>query len=132
MSSGEHELRIAVSGGTGAGGGQLVELLGERGLGATVARTASVNSAEETVAAGVLESIIKSFEDAPALVAATLILSASTDGKEEVGDLIQQSADVLNGRLDLEEDEIQTAFNLGLDPEVKELTATIAAQVDTL
>src|SRR5207248_9205371 len=83
-------------------------------------------------AAGVLASIIKSFEDAPALVAATLILSASTDGKDEVGDLIQQSADILNGRLDLEEDEMQTAFNLGLDPAVRELTATIAAHVDTL
>src|SRR5438270_4716762 len=52
MSSGQHELRIAVIGATGAVGGQIVELLGERGPAATVTLFASENSAAETVESG--------------------------------------------------------------------------------
>lgn len=43
--------------------------------------------------------------------AATILLSASGGVQTTIRELVEQSADLLNGRLDLEDDETQTAFN---------------------
>jgi aspartate-semialdehyde dehydrogenase len=64
--------------------------------------------------------------------AAAVLLSASTAGHQSIANLFQQSADLLNARLDLEGDEPQLAFNVFPAPGARELAAVIAAQVRTL
>ncbi|HLH75450.1 MAG TPA: hypothetical protein VKV28_01465 [Candidatus Binataceae bacterium] len=47
----------------------------------------------------------------PSFLSATALLSASVRGRDTVKDLVQQSADLLNGRLDLADSEVQFGFN---------------------
>ena len=49
--------------------------------------------------------------DQPAFLSATAMLSASVLGRDTVKDLFQQSVDLLNGRLDLADGEVQFGFN---------------------
>ncbi|HJU10939.1 MAG TPA: hypothetical protein VJ728_08675 [Candidatus Binataceae bacterium] len=63
--------------------------------------------------------------------AASIMLSASASGHESVGQLFQQSADLLNARLDLD-DEPQVAFNVFAAPRAHELAMTLAEQVRVL
>lgn len=63
--------------------------------------------------------------------AASIMLSASAAGHQGVSDLFQQSADLLNARLDLD-DEPQVAFNVFTAPGTRELARAFAAQIGVL
>ena len=60
-----------------------------------------------------------------------IMLSASAAGHQGVSGLFQQSADLLNARLDLD-DEPQLAFNVFPAQEAQELARVLAAQIDVL
>lgn len=83
-------------------------------------------------AAEAIAVLTKALDAEASFVAATLMLSASSQGRAEVADLISQSADLLNAHLSVEDDETQIAFNVFLDERDTELTAAISAQVDDL
>jgi len=63
--------------------------------------------------------------------AASIMLSASAAGHQGVSDLFQQSADLLNARLDLD-DEPQVAFNILKAQGTLELARALAAQITVL
>jgi aspartate-semialdehyde dehydrogenase len=63
--------------------------------------------------------------------AASIMLSASAAGHQGMSDLFQQSADLLNARLDLD-DETQVAFNVFPAPGARELVQALAAQIGVL
>ena len=63
--------------------------------------------------------------------AASIMLSASASGHEAVGHLFQQSADLLNARLDLD-DEPQVAFNVFAAPRAHALALALAEQIRVL
>jgi aspartate-semialdehyde dehydrogenase len=63
--------------------------------------------------------------------AASIMLSASAAGHQGVSDLFQQSADLLNARLDLD-DEPQVAFNVFTAQGSRELARALAAQIVVL
>ena len=63
---------------------------------------------------------------------AAVMMGASADGHESVSKLFSQSAELLNARLDLEEDETQVAFNVFTPEGGRELAAAIVAQVAAL
>ncbi|MBV8056561.1 MAG: hypothetical protein JO071_15110 [Deltaproteobacteria bacterium] len=60
--------------------------------------------------------------------AASIMLSASAAGHQGISALFQQSADLLNARLDLD-DEPQAAFNVFKAPGARELAGAFAAQI---
>jgi aspartate-semialdehyde dehydrogenase len=60
---------------------------------------------------------------------ATVMLGASASGNAQVGELARQSADLLNGRLSIEEDERQLAFNIDAEDSGEEIASAIGAQV---
>jgi len=82
-------------------------------------------------AAQVTATILKVLGTQP-FVAAAVLLSASAAGHESITKLFQQSADVLNARLELEGDETQVAFNVFPAPHLRELASVIAAQTTAL
>ena len=59
---------------------------------------------------------------------ATFLAGASTLGRERVTDLFNQSADLLNARLDIDDESIQTAFNLFIPEQDAKLANAITAQ----
>jgi len=61
----------------------------------------------------------------------SILMSASAAGRQGISDLFQQSADLLNARLDLG-DEPQVAFNLFAPQDASALSRAIAAQVRLL
>ena len=63
--------------------------------------------------------------------AASIMLSASMAGHQGVSHLFQQSADLLNARLDLD-DEPQVGFNVFAPQGSRELARSIAAQIKAL
>jgi aspartate-semialdehyde dehydrogenase len=65
------------------------------------------------------------------LAASSIMLSASASGHEGVSELFQQSADLLNARLDLD-DEPQVAFNVFAARGASELARAFAAQIRVL
>ncbi len=83
-------------------------------------------------AAEAIAGVISALGVESSIVCVVLMLSASSRGKAEVSDLILQSADLLNARLNVEEDAEQIAFNVFLDELEPELTAAISAQVAEL
>lgn len=64
--------------------------------------------------------------------AATLMLGASSMGHGAIGHLVEQSADLLSGKLDLQEDESQAAFNVAPFPGAAELGKALLAQIARL
>lgn len=64
--------------------------------------------------------------------AATLMLGASASGHGAISHLVEETADLLNGKLDLEEDERQTAFNVALFGGAPELEKVLLAQLAKL
>ena len=64
--------------------------------------------------------------------AATLMMGASSMGHGAVGHLVLQSADLLNGKLDLKEEESQTAFNVAPFPGAAELGKALTTQIARL
>jgi len=83
-------------------------------------------------AAEAIASIMNALGIEPPFVGATLMLGASSMGKAQVSDLIRQSADLLNARLNVEEDEPQLAFNIYLAQNEDEFAGAISAQVGEL
>src|SRR5260370_7839632 len=60
------------------------------------------------------------------------MMGARADGHESVSKLFSQSAELLNARLELEEDETQAAFNVFTPEGGRELADAIVAQVAAL
>lgn len=83
-------------------------------------------------AAEAIASIMNALGIEPPFVGASLMLGASSMGKAQVSDLIRQSADLLNARLNVGEDEPQLAFNIYLAQNEDEFASAISAQVGEL
>ncbi len=83
-------------------------------------------------AAQVIATVMRALGVAAGFAGATVIIGASAGGRERVSELFNQTADLLNARLDLGEDAIQLAFNLFMPPGGGEAAGAIAAQVATL
>lgn len=79
-----------------------------------------------------LATILKALDANAGLVAATLMLGASTAGKDEIDKLMEESADLLNARLDIADDEQQRAFNIYPVDDEAEVINLLASQVETL
>jgi aspartate-semialdehyde dehydrogenase len=65
-------------------------------------------------------------------VGANVMLGASAGGREAISELFNQSGDLLNARLALEDDETQAAFNIFLPAGGRELASAISAQAAAL
>lgn len=83
-------------------------------------------------AAQVIAAVLRALGDGAPFVGASVLLSASSWGRAAIAKLFNQSADLLNARLDLGDDPTQIAFNLFLPADADELAGIIAAQVATL
>jgi len=83
-------------------------------------------------AAQVIAAVLRALGIGSEFVGASVILGASGWGREAIAALFNQTADLLNARLDLADDETQTAFNLFLPGEADEMAGVIAAQVAAL
>ncbi|HUY17758.1 MAG TPA: Asd/ArgC dimerization domain-containing protein [Candidatus Binataceae bacterium] len=79
-----------------------------------------------------LATILKALEVNAGFVAATLMLGASTAGKDEIDKLMEESADLLNARLDIADDEQQRAFNIYPIDDEAEVINILASQVEVL
>ncbi len=83
-------------------------------------------------AAQVIATILSAVECTSEFAAAMVILAAASRGREAISALFQQTADLLNTRLDLDEDETQVAFNLFVPPGAETTAETIANQANIL
>jgi aspartate-semialdehyde dehydrogenase len=83
-------------------------------------------------AAQVIASILSALGIRSGFAVATLLIGASGQGREAIAKLFNQSVELLNARLNLEDDEYQTAFNVLLPPTADELGEVIARQVAAL
>jgi len=83
-------------------------------------------------AAQVIATILNAVECESKFAAAMVILAAASRGRDAISALFQQTADLLNTRLDLDEDETQVAFNLFLPPGADTIAETIASQASIL
>ncbi len=83
-------------------------------------------------AAQVIAAVLRALGFSSEFAGATVILSASSWGRAAIEALFDQSADVLNARLDLGDDETQSAFNLFLPGDSEETARIITAQVSVL
>ncbi len=83
-------------------------------------------------AAQVIASVLKAAEIQADFVGAAIIMSASTRGREAIATLFSQSAEVLNARLSLDDEETQTAFNVFQPADADHSAVVIAAQVGEL
>jgi aspartate-semialdehyde dehydrogenase len=83
-------------------------------------------------AAQAIATIISSIGATDGFAGATYLAGASTVGRERVSDLFNQSADLLNARLDIEDGGSQVAFNLFIPEYGSKLADAIAAQVAAL
>ncbi len=79
-----------------------------------------------------LATILKALDAKAGFVAATLMLGASTGGKDEIDKLMDESGDLLNGRLDVADDEQQRAFNIYPADDEAEVINLLASQVAAL
>ncbi|HUO05151.1 MAG TPA: Asd/ArgC dimerization domain-containing protein [Candidatus Binataceae bacterium] len=83
-------------------------------------------------AAHALAACLKALDLKEEFVSATAMLGASTAGRDMVSDTVQQSADLLNARLDLDENEIQRGFNLFVGEDEREAAFLIGLQAAIL
>ena len=83
-------------------------------------------------AAQIIAAVLRTLVIESEFVGATVLLGASGTGREAIATLFNQSADLLNARLDLADEETQTAFNLFLPADADMLAGVIAAQVTEL
>jgi len=83
-------------------------------------------------AAHAVATILKALEAGDRQIAATVLLSASAEGSEEVSKLVKQSADLMNARLSLEEDETQLGFNVFAPEREGEIASAITSQTAQL
>jgi aspartate-semialdehyde dehydrogenase len=82
-------------------------------------------------AALALATILNTLGDVP-FCAATLMLGASALGHGAINHLVEESADLLNGKLELEDDERQSAFNAAVCLGATELESALLAQIEKL
>ncbi len=80
----------------------------------------------------VIATVLRALEVASGFVGATVITGASAAGREKVSELFNQTADLLNARLDLGEDAQQLAFNLFMPAGAAERAQALAAQISAL
>jgi aspartate-semialdehyde dehydrogenase len=83
-------------------------------------------------AAQVIATIIAATGASNGFTGATYLAGASTVGRERVTDLFNQSADLLNARLDVEDGGMQVAFNLFIPEYGGKLADAITAQAAAL
>ena len=83
-------------------------------------------------AAQVIATVIGALGLESGFVGATVLAGASAGGREKVSDLFNQTADLLNARLDVPEDQTQLAFNLFIPDNGNALADAIAAQATAL
>jgi aspartate-semialdehyde dehydrogenase len=83
-------------------------------------------------AAQVVATVIGALGLESGFVGATVLAGASAGGRERVSDLFHQTADLLNARLDIGEEQIQLAFNLFIPENGNALADAIAAQATAL
>jgi len=83
-------------------------------------------------AAQVVATVINAIGVTSGFVGATVLAGASAGGRERVSDLFNQTAELLNARLDIGEDETQLAFNLYIPENGSALGDAIAAQATEL
>jgi aspartate-semialdehyde dehydrogenase len=83
-------------------------------------------------AAQVIATVINAIGLTSGFVGATVLAGASASGRERVSELFNQTAELLNARLDIGEDDTQLAFNLYIPENGNTLADAIAAQVTAL
>jgi aspartate-semialdehyde dehydrogenase len=83
-------------------------------------------------AAQVIATVLRAVGVSTGFAGATVIIGASAYGSEGISALFNQSADLLNARLDVDDDEPQVAFNVFLPPGGHELAYAITAQTTAL
>ncbi|HVN64056.1 MAG TPA: hypothetical protein VMT58_05430 [Candidatus Binataceae bacterium] len=83
-------------------------------------------------AAHALAACLKALGVHDGFAAATVMLGASAGGREAVATAVEQTADLLNARLDLEEGEVQRGFNVFVRENERSLAMTIEAQTAAL
>ncbi|HEY1851790.1 MAG TPA: hypothetical protein VGG60_12245 [Candidatus Binataceae bacterium] len=83
-------------------------------------------------AAQVIATVINAIGLTSGFVGATVLAGASASGRERVSELFNQTAELLNARLDIGEDDTQLAFNLYIPENGNTLADAIAAQATAL
>ena len=83
-------------------------------------------------AAQTIAMLLKAIDLRAGFAGAAVMIAASGDGREAVSELFNQSADLLNARLDIGEEETQRAFNVFQPANESEAGNVIAAQVAAL
>jgi len=83
-------------------------------------------------AAYTIALVLGAIDFQPDFIAATLMLGASSGGRRDVEELVHQSTDLLNARLEEDEDEPQRAFNIFAIGDDDALADTIASQAAAL
>jgi len=79
-------------------------------------------------AAQVIATVIGALGIESGFIGATVLAGASAGGRERVSDLFNQTADLLNARLDLGEEQTQLAFNLFIPENGNALADAIGAR----
>jgi aspartate-semialdehyde dehydrogenase len=83
-------------------------------------------------AAQVIATVIGAIGLTSGFAGATVLAGASAGGRERVSELFNQTAELLNARLDIGEEETQLAFNLYIPENGSTLADAIAAQATSL
>jgi aspartate-semialdehyde dehydrogenase len=83
-------------------------------------------------AAHALATILRALGADTGPVAATVLLGASGGGQEQISKLAEETIDLLNARLNLEEGEIQRAFNIFVSNMETDAASAISAQTAKL
>ncbi len=83
-------------------------------------------------AAYAVSTLLRALDDRAEFAAVTIIVGASSGGRETMSRLIEQSADLMNARLEVPEGETQLAFNIFADRRAAEIAQEIASQVASL
>jgi len=83
-------------------------------------------------AAHVQATCLAAIEVRAGFVAATAMLGASAGGRDRIALMVDQTTDLLNARLDLEDDETQRSFNVFMREHERAVAAVIASQAAAL
>jgi aspartate-semialdehyde dehydrogenase len=83
-------------------------------------------------AAHALAACIQALGVHDGVVTVAAMLGASASGKDALAATVEQTADLLNARLDLEDEEVQCGFNIFVREQERRLAAAIAAQAAAL
>ncbi|HLX36414.1 MAG TPA: hypothetical protein VKR29_01390 [Candidatus Binataceae bacterium] len=83
-------------------------------------------------AAHALATILRSLGVSSGFVGATLLMGASAGGRDRITQTAEESADLLSGSLDLEENEYQRAFNILTSDSDRNVAEVVRAQCAAL